>query len=60
MAGVFLLAIIYLLVAIITCFTVPVDDSERLPFPVDLLKRFDVVGAALTIGGIGLYAAGIR
>lgn len=59
-ASFWLLAIIYLLVAIITCFTFPVDDSERLPFPVDLLKQFDVVGAALTIGGIGLYAAGIR
>lgn len=55
-----LLAIIYLVVTIIACFTVPVDDSERLPLSVDLLKQFDVVGAALTIGGIGLFAAGIR
>ena len=59
-ASFWLLAIIYLVVAIIACFTVPVDDSERLPLSVDLLKQFDVIGAALTIGGIGLFAAGIR
>ena len=55
-----LLAIIYLVVAIIACFTVPVDDSEKLPMSVEVLKQFDIVGAALTIGGFGLFAAGIR
>jgi MFS family permease len=59
-ASFWLLAIIYLIVAIVACFTVPVDDSEKLPLSVESLKKFDIIGAALTIGGIGLFAAGIR
>ncbi|KAM0800480.1 major facilitator superfamily domain-containing protein [Usnea florida] len=58
-ASFWLLAIIYLVVAIVACFTVPIDDSEKLPLSVESLKQFDIVGAALTIGGIGLFAAGI-
>lgn len=59
-ASFWLLAIIYLVVAIIACFTVPVDDSEKLPLSMKSLKQFDMIGAVLTIGGIGLFAAGIR
>jgi len=59
-ASFWLLAIIYLIVAIIACFTVPVDDSEKLPLSIESLKQFDILGAALTVGGIGLFAAGIR
>lgn len=59
-ASFWLLAIIYLIVAIFACFTVPVDDSEKLPLSAESLKKFDIIGAALTIGGIGLFAAGIR
>lgn len=59
-ASFWLLAIIYLVVAIIACFTVPVDDSEKLPLSIKSLKQFDMIGAVLTIGGIGLFAAGIR
>ena len=59
-ASFWLLAIIYLVVAIIACFTVPVDDSEKLPLSVKSLRQVDIVGAALTIGGIGLFTAGIR
>ncbi|GAB1316445.1 hypothetical protein MFIFM68171_06655 [Madurella fahalii] len=55
-----LLSIIYLAVAIIACFTVPVDDSNKLPLSKESLKQFDIVGAILTIGGIGLFTAGIR
>ncbi|KAK3386464.1 aminotriazole resistance protein [Podospora didyma] len=54
-----LLAIVYLVVAIVACFTVPVDVSEKLPLTRESLKQFDVVGALLTIGGIGLFTAGI-
>lgn len=49
-ASLWLLAIIYFVVAIIACFTVPVDDIERLPLSLELLKQFDVVGAALSAG----------
>jgi MFS family permease len=55
-----LLAIIYLVVAIVACFTVPIDDSEKLPLTRESLKQFDIIGALLTIGGIGLFTAGIR
>lgn len=55
-ASFWLLAIIYLVVTIIACFIVPVDDSEKLPLSVQSLKQFDVIGAALTIGGIGLFS----
>ena len=53
-----LLAIIYLVVAIMACFIVPVDDSEKLPLTA--VKQFDVIGAALTIGGIGLFSTALR
>lgn len=59
-ASFWLLAIIYLLVGIIACFTVPADDSDKLPLSIESLKEFDIVGAALTVGGIGLFSAGIR
>ena len=59
-ASFWLLAIIYLVVAIIACSIVPVDDSEKLPLSVQSLKQFDVIGAALTIGGIGLFSTGLR
>lgn len=55
-----LLAIIYLVVAIMACFIVPVDDSEKLPLTAESFKQFDVVGAALTIGGIGLFSTALR
>ena len=59
-ASFWLLAIIYLVVTIIACFIVPVDDSKKLPLSVQSLKQFDVVGAVLTIGGIGLFSTGLR
>ncbi|GAO15900.1 hypothetical protein UVI_02051210 [Ustilaginoidea virens] len=58
-ASFWLLAIIYLVVGIVACFTVPVDDSDKLPLTLEVLKQFDVVGALLTIGGLGLLIAAI-
>jgi MFS family permease len=55
-----LLAIIYLVVAIMACFMVPVDDSEKQPLTAESFKQFDVIGAALTIGGIGLFSTALR
>ena len=60
MVGVVLAPCHHLIVAIIACFTVPVDDSDKLPLSMQSLKRFDIVGAALTISVIGLFSAGIR
>ncbi|RYP06342.1 hypothetical protein DL764_003219 [Monosporascus ibericus] len=58
-ASFWLLAIIYLVVAIIACFTVPIDDSEKLPLTMESLKQFDYIGVVLTVTGIGVFTAGI-
>ncbi|RYP09584.1 hypothetical protein DL765_008394 [Monosporascus sp. GIB2] len=58
-ASFWLLAIIYLVVALIACFTVPIDDSEKLPLTAESLKQFDYIGALLTVTGIALFTAGI-
>ncbi|KAH8638950.1 aminotriazole resistance [Alternaria alternata] len=54
-----LLAIIYLIVAVIAGFTVPLDDSDKLPLTVHSFKQFDVIGATLIIGGIGLFSTAL-
>ena len=59
-ASFWLLAIIYLVVAVTACFVVPVDDSEKLLLTVQSWKQFDAVGAGLTIGGLGLFSTGLR
>lgn len=59
-ASFWLLAIIYAAVAVIACFTVPPDDSEKLPFNRESLRQFDFVGVVLAVCGIGLFTAGIR
>ena len=59
-ASFWLLAIIYLAVAIIACFTVPNDESEKLPLNMATLKQFDFIGVILAVGGIGMFTAGIR
>ncbi|KAK6073227.1 hypothetical protein SCUP234_08825 [Seiridium cupressi] len=58
-AAFWLIAALYLVVAIIACFTVPSDDGEKLPLNMESLKQFDFVGAFLTITGIGLFTVGI-
>lgn len=49
----------YLAVAIIAFFTVPVNNSNKLPLTRELLKQFDLISALLTIAGIKLFTAGI-
>ncbi|KAM7183105.1 aminotriazole resistance protein [Rhypophila sp. PSN 637] len=58
-ASFWLLAIIYLVVALIACFVAPSDDSEKLPLNKTSLKQFDYMGVLLTVGGIGMFTAGI-
>ncbi|CAI6332994.1 unnamed protein product [Periconia digitata] len=58
-ASFWMLAIMYLIVTIIACFTVPADDTEKLPLTWSSLKQFDIGGTILTIGGIGLFTGGI-
>ncbi|KAK6067501.1 hypothetical protein SCUP515_10103 [Seiridium cupressi] len=58
-AAFWLIAALYLVVAIIACFTVPSDDGEKLPLNMESLKQFDFVGAFLTITGIGLFTVAL-
>jgi MFS family permease len=59
-ASFWLLAIIYSIVALTACFIVPMENNEKLELSIELLKKLDMVGVALTVGGIGLFTAGIR
>lgn len=58
-ASFWLLAIIYLVTAIAACFTVPADTKPKLPLSRETLKRFDLVGACLTISGIGMFTCAL-
>ncbi|GAB7365330.1 hypothetical protein MBLNU230_g6410t1 [Neophaeotheca triangularis] len=58
-ASFYLLAIIYLVFTIAAVFTVPRDFTPKEPFNVDTLKRFDIMGTLLTIGGIGMFSAAL-
>ncbi|PVI02979.1 major facilitator superfamily MFS-1, partial [Periconia macrospinosa] len=58
-ASFWMLAIMYLIVTVIASFTVPVDDTDKMPLTWASLKQFDILGTALTIGGIGLFTGGI-
>lgn len=58
-ASFFLLAIIYLVFSTIAIWTVPKDFTAKQPLTLETLKRFDLVGTALTIGGIGMFCAAL-
>ncbi|KAL9054878.1 MAG: hypothetical protein Q9162_003911 [Coniocarpon cinnabarinum] len=58
-ASFWLLAMIYLVTTIVAIFTVPADTTAKLSLSVETLKRFDVVGALLTIGGIGMFTGAL-
>lgn len=59
-ASFFFLAIVYLIVAAVAYFTVPTDDTKKLPLSLETLKRFDPVGVLLTVAGIGMFTASLR
>lgn len=58
-ASFYLLAIIYLLFAIVAIFTVPKDAAQKEPLTWETIKRFDIVGTLLTIAGIGMFCAAL-
>jgi MFS family permease len=58
-ASYYLLAIIFLFFSILGWFTVPKDPSDKQPFTWETIKRFDVVGVLMTIGGIGMFSAAL-
>ncbi|MCJ1285540.1 hypothetical protein MMC26_004880 [Xylographa opegraphella] len=53
------LAIIYGAFAIVAVFTMPKDQQKIERFGVDAVKRFDLLGAALTITGIALFTSSL-
>lgn len=54
-----LLAIIFALFTVIAIFSVPKDTTERETLNWNTLKRFDIVGTILTVGGIGMFSAAL-
>jgi MFS family permease len=58
-ASYYLLAIIFLLFSVVGWFTVPRDPTAKQPFNWETIKRFDVVGVVMTIGGIGMFSAAL-
>jgi MFS family permease len=58
-ASYYFLAILFLFFSILGWFTVPRDPSDKQPVNWETLKRFDVVGVLMTIGGIGMFSAAL-
>ncbi|PWY84741.1 MFS general substrate transporter [Aspergillus heteromorphus CBS 117.55] len=58
-ASFFLLAIIYLVIAVVALVTVPVDHSSKEPLSRAALKRFDVGGTLLAVAGIGMFSGAL-
>lgn len=53
------LAVVFALTTIIAGFATPVDDSEKMPWRLSTLKRFDFIGTLLTISGVALLSAAL-
>ena len=58
-ASYYFLAILFLFFSILGWFAVPRDPSDKQPVNWETLKRFDVVGVLMTIGGIGMFSAAL-
>jgi MFS family permease len=58
-ASFWLIAIIFLAFTIVGLFTVPKDWTDKEPFSAETIKKFDIVGTLLTIGGIGMFSAAL-
>lgn len=58
-ASFFLLAIIYCVLSFVAIWTVPRDTTAKQPLTWETLRRFDIMGTVLTIGGIGMFCAAL-
>ena len=58
-AAFYLIAIIFLAFTIIGYFTIPKDWTDKEPLNWVAVKRFDILGTILTIGGIGMFSAAL-
>jgi MFS family permease len=59
-ASYYFLAILFAIFTICAVFSVPPDHADKEPLTSEALQKFDVVGTALTIGGIGMFACALR
>jgi MFS family permease len=59
-ASLFMLAIIFTFFTVIALVVVPSDRADKEPLSIEALKRFDVVGTALTIAGVGMFSSSLR
>ncbi|TKX22631.1 MFS transporter-like protein 89 [Elsinoe australis] len=58
-ASFYLLAIIYLVLAVAAVFCVPADTISRRTLEWSIVKQLDLVGMVLTIAGIGMFSAAL-
>ncbi|PPJ57085.1 hypothetical protein CBER1_00546 [Cercospora berteroae] len=58
-ASFWLLAIIFIVFTVIAFFCVPKDFTDKEDLSWDTVKRFDLVGTILTVGGIGMFSAAL-
>ncbi|KAH6366911.1 hypothetical protein HBI34_138930 [Parastagonospora nodorum] len=58
-AGFFLLAVAYFCTTIVAYFTVPNDTTTKQRFNSETVKKMDLPGTAMTILGIGMFAAAL-
>lgn len=58
-ASFWLMAIIYAFITVLAYFTMPADGFRRASFSLATLKRFDVTGALLTVGGIDFVSCAL-
>jgi MFS family permease len=59
-ASFWLLAIIYIVFTVIAFFIVPGDTAEKERLTLEAVKKFDILGTALTIAGTGMFSAALR
>ncbi|KAF2744585.1 MFS general substrate transporter [Sporormia fimetaria CBS 119925] len=59
-ASLWLLAIVYFVIALVAVFTVPNDSTAKTKLNRETLKRLDLPGTAMTIIGIGMFCAALR
>lgn len=58
-AAYWLLAIIYLVLAVAALFCLPKDTTPKRAFNMETLERFDVLGMLLTAAGIAMFSAAL-
>ena len=58
-ASFWLIAIIFIVFTVIAFYSVPKDFTDKEDLSWDTVKRFDILGTILTVGGIGMFSAAL-